>query len=102
MVKPEQPTKATWLRCVGRLLVDQPVTPEQRLELQRLLNEAEETRKARRDIQFNLKADIDRLGAWIKFFNIAFVPILVAGFAILLSIKRRREARVRAEAGGAS
>lgn len=75
------------------------VTPQQRDELQRLLMEADDTRKARRDIQFNLRADIDRLGAWVKFFNIAFVPLLVACFAIFLALRRRGLARARLAEG---
>ncbi|TNE59953.1 MAG: ABC transporter [Alphaproteobacteria bacterium] len=77
------------------------VTPEQRAELQRLLLEADTTRKAQRDIQYELGADIDRLGAWIKFFNIAFVPLLVAGFAIFLAFRRRRQMRMQGTQGGA-
>ncbi|TNE36945.1 MAG: ABC transporter [Alphaproteobacteria bacterium] len=76
------------------------VTPEQRAELQRLLLEADATRKAQRDIQYELGADIDRLGAWIKFFNIAFVPLLVAVFAIFLAFRRRKQMRVRSIQGG--
>ena len=70
------------------------VTPEQRVELQHLLAQASETRKARRDIQRNLRVDIDRLGARVKFFNILFVPSLLVALALVLGIWRRRKKRV--------
>jgi ABC-type uncharacterized transport system involved in gliding motility auxiliary subunit len=77
------------------------VTPEQRSEIQRLLLEADATRKARRDTQFNLQADIKRLGAWVKFFNIAFMPLLVAAFALILSVRRRKARAAPLDKGSA-
>ncbi len=67
------------------------VTPEERTELQQLLNDAAETRKARRDIQYNLRKDIDRLGSRVKFVNIALMPLLIGVFAVGLALYRRRD-----------
>lgn len=71
------------------------VTPDQRIELQSLLAEAAETRKSKRDIQYNLRADIDRLGARLKFLNVIFLPFIVAAFAIGVAIFRSRQRQAR-------
>jgi ABC-type uncharacterized transport system involved in gliding motility auxiliary subunit len=75
------------------------VTPEERDELQRLLAEASETRRARREIQRNLRVDIDRLETQIKFFNTLFVPLVVVIFVLGLSVWRRRQRRVLSAKG---
>lgn len=74
------------------------VTDEERAELKALLAEHEETRKAQRAIQFNLRRDIDRLGNRVRFINIAVMPLIVAGFAFGLAtfqMRRRRKAAAR-------
>lgn len=52
-------------------------------------------RKALRRVQGNLRRDIDRLGAWIGWLNIAAVPTLVGVAAAAVAYRRRS----RAEAG---
>jgi ABC-type uncharacterized transport system involved in gliding motility auxiliary subunit len=55
------------------------------------------TRRELRDVQRNLRAEVDALGARLAFLNIFGVPILVAAFALVLGlIRRRRAARNRA------
>ena len=71
------------------------LTPAQQAEIARVREEIAGTRSALRDMQHNLRADIDRLGDFLAFLNIAAVPFLVAGFAIVLSIIRRRRAARR-------
>ena len=44
-----------------------------------------ETRTALRDVQHNLRKQVDSLGAFLAFVNIALVPLIVAGFAIVLA-----------------
>lgn len=52
------------------------------------------TRRELRDVQHNLRAEVDALGARLAFINIFGVPILVAAFALVLGmIRRRRRAR---------
>lgn len=52
------------------------------------------TRRELRDVQHDLRAEVDALGARLAFLNIFGVPILVAAFAIVLGlIRRRRRAR---------
>jgi uncharacterized protein (TIGR03382 family) len=41
-------------------------------------------------VQHNLRKDIDALGDFLAFVNIALVPIFVAAFALLLAWLRRR------------
>ncbi|MBV9061486.1 MAG: Gldg family protein [Alphaproteobacteria bacterium] len=71
------------------------LTGEQQREVQRFQREAMETRAKLREVQRNLRRSIDELGSWLAFVNIALVPILVAIFAILLAVVRRRR-RARA------
>jgi len=52
-------------------------------------NEMTSIRKALRDVQHALRSDIDRLDSWLKFFNIAALP-LILGLAILIAIVVRR------------
>jgi ABC-type uncharacterized transport system involved in gliding motility auxiliary subunit len=71
------------------------LTPEQSAEIDRFRRELLDTRTQLRDVQHNLRKNIDRLGAILAFVNIALVPLLVAAFAILLAVLRRRR-RARA------
>ena len=71
------------------------LTPEQRKEIDRFKRELISTRTALRDVQHSLRKEVDALGSILAFINIALVPILVAGFALLLAVLRRRR-RARA------
>jgi ABC-type uncharacterized transport system involved in gliding motility auxiliary subunit len=71
------------------------LTPEQQQEIARFKREVAGTRTALRSVQHSLRKDIDALGAFLAFVNIALVPILVAAFAIGLALLRRRR-RARA------
>jgi ABC-type uncharacterized transport system involved in gliding motility auxiliary subunit len=71
------------------------VTPEQQAEIDRFKRELVETRTDLRDVQHNLRKDVDALGAFLAFVNIALVPLAVAAFAIVLAVLRRRR-RARA------
>ena len=61
-----------------------------------------------RDVQHNLRKDIDFLGDILAFFNIALVPLIVSIFALAIAALRRRRRRrglhhgdgVRAQAAG--
>jgi ABC-type uncharacterized transport system involved in gliding motility auxiliary subunit len=67
----------------------------QQREIQRFQQEAMDTRTKLREVQRNLRSSIDRLGDVLSFVNIALVPLLVALFAIVLAVVRRRR-RARA------
>ena len=70
------------------------LTPAQQQEIQRFKRDLIETRSELRDVQANLRREVDALGSLLAFVNIALVPILVAIFAVVLAyIRRRRRAR---------
>jgi ABC-type uncharacterized transport system involved in gliding motility auxiliary subunit len=70
------------------------LTAEQQTEMERFKRELTGTREQLREVQHNLRKDIDLLGDILAFVNIVFVPLLVAGFALVLaSLRRRRRAR---------
>jgi ABC-type uncharacterized transport system involved in gliding motility auxiliary subunit len=64
------------------------LTPEQKEELTKLQAVYLDTRKELRDVQFNLRRDVDRLGTKIKAINIAVMPVLVALAAVGLALWR--------------
>lgn len=73
------------------------LTQEQQVEITRFRKEVADTRAQLRDVQHSLRKDIDALGSFLAFINIALVPILVATFAIFLAfLRRRRRARALA------
>jgi ABC-type uncharacterized transport system involved in gliding motility auxiliary subunit len=62
----------------------QVLSPEQKGELEQFLKRKLEIRKELRDVRRRLDSDIEALGSWLKFLNIALIPILLtlgaAGF----------------------
>ncbi len=71
------------------------MTPQQQAEVDRFKRELLETRIELRNVQHNLRKEVDALGGVLAFLNIALVPMLVAGFAVVLAVLRRRR-RARA------
>jgi ABC-type uncharacterized transport system involved in gliding motility auxiliary subunit len=71
------------------------LSPEQRAEIEKFKRDLIQTRADLRDVQHNLRREVDALGSLLAFVNIALVPLLVAIFAIVLAIVRRRR-RARA------
>ncbi len=76
------------------------LTDTQEAEMQALQRELAEGRRALRDVQGDLRRDVDALGARLAFINMALVPLLVGGVWLVLSVARRRRRRARAEAAG--
>jgi ABC-type uncharacterized transport system involved in gliding motility auxiliary subunit len=69
----------------------------QQQEIDRFRHELIAIRTQLRDVQHNLRKDIDALGERLAFINIALVPLLVAIFALgLAAFRRRRRARAMA------
>lgn len=62
----------------------QMLSPEQKGELDQFLKRKLEIRKELREVRRRLDSDIEALGSWLKFLNIALIPILLtlgaAGF----------------------
>lgn len=70
------------------------LSQKQKDEIERIRGGMAETRAQLRDVQHNLRAEVDALGNRLAFLNIFGVPILVAGFALVLGmIRRARRAR---------
>lgn len=67
------------------------LTPQQEEELDRFLQEKVKVRRELRDVQFELRRDIERLQAWIKFINIGLVPLLLSLAAAGSWIVRRKK-----------
>ncbi|MEE2932484.1 MAG: Gldg family protein [Pseudomonadota bacterium] len=63
------------------------------IEIKQALNELIVTRKELRNVRLKLNEDISRLETWIRFANIAFMPILVGTFAVGLGVYRTRRRR---------
>lgn len=73
------------------------ITPEQRAEIDRAQEEILRTRQQLRQVQLDLRRDIEGLEAWLRALNIALVPALLTVFAIGLGVVRaRRRAAARA------
>lgn len=72
----------------------------QAAEVEAFRQEMLSTRRQLRDVQHNLRKDIEQLGAAVKFVNIAAVPLLVtlAGLTVA-ALRRRRRAAARRQAG---
>lgn len=62
---------------------------KQKDEIEGIRRSMAETRSQLRDVQRNLRAEVDALGARLAFLNIFGVPILVAAFALVLGLIRR-------------
>jgi len=71
------------------------LAPEQQAAIEGFKRQLAETRSALRDVQHNLRKEVDALGALLTFVNIWLVPALVAIFAVGLALLRRRR-RARA------
>jgi ABC-type uncharacterized transport system involved in gliding motility auxiliary subunit len=69
------------------------LSPQQTAEIERVQREIAGTRAQLRDVQRNLRVDIDRLGTLLAFINILLIPLLVAGFAIVYGVIRRKRAK---------
>jgi ABC-type uncharacterized transport system involved in gliding motility auxiliary subunit len=79
------------------------VTRAQQDAIDQFRGEMIATRKELRDVQHELRKDIETLEAWLKFVNIALVPLLVAVLAVIvgvLRVRRRRPASAAAAATG--
>ncbi|MCP5431714.1 MAG: GldG family protein [Alphaproteobacteria bacterium] len=72
------------------------LTAAQRQEIARFREELIRARGELRGVQRSLRADIETLGAWLKFVNIVLVPLIVALVALALFYMRHRRRAARA------
>ena len=73
------------------------LSPEQQKEIIRFREERLAIRKDLRDVRRNLRKDIDKLDTWLKFINIALIPILIGVgglMAGLWQLRRHKSATV--------
>lgn len=68
------------------------LSPEQKSEIESFRGEQLKTRKELRAVQHDLRRNIERLGDWLKFINIALIPILIGLGAALAGVWRARRA----------
>ena len=68
-------------------------------EIQAFRAELLDSRKKLRDVQRNLRREIDGLGAQLRFINVGLVPLLIAVIALGAAILRYRRRQARAEKG---
>jgi ABC-type uncharacterized transport system involved in gliding motility auxiliary subunit len=66
------------------------VTPQQQAAIENFRSELLESRAALRGVQANLRGNVESLGAFLTFINMALVPLLVALVAIVIGLIRRR------------
>jgi ABC-type uncharacterized transport system involved in gliding motility auxiliary subunit len=74
------------------------LTPAQNADIERVRRDIAGTRLQLRDVQRSLRTDIDRLGTVLAFINILLMPVLVALFAIVFGLIRRRRAQAGSRA----
>lgn len=68
------------------------LSQEQLDEIERFRAQALETRRALRDVQRNLRRDIDAVQAWVTWVNILAVPLLLIAFSLFKYARNRRRA----------
>jgi ABC-type uncharacterized transport system involved in gliding motility auxiliary subunit len=66
------------------------LSPEQRQAIVRFREEKLAIRTDLRDVRLNLRKDIDALDTWLKFINIALVPLLIGVGGALAGVWRLR------------
>lgn len=77
------------------------LTDKDRETIEKFRTEMLATRRELRDVKLAMRQDIDRLDGFLKFVNIAAVPLLIGFGAIVLAVMRRRSDRA-ARSGGTS
>ena len=66
------------------------VTPEQRVEIDRFIEQRSAIRKDLRAVQRNLDKNIEQLGTMLKIINMALVPVLLTAFVLIAAWRRSR------------
>lgn len=65
------------------------LSAEQEAEIELFRTQLLETRKALREVKRNLRQDIENLGDWLAFINIAFMPLLIVLYVLARLMLRR-------------
>jgi len=72
------------------------ISPAQEAEIDRFMQIQLETRRALRNVQFQLNSEIDQLGARLKLINTALIPTLLVIVALIVAAMRSRRRQNRA------
>ena len=94
-------TQAKLADLTGKDQANAPTTlsAEQTKTIEEFRADMLQTRRQLRAVQGSLRGDIGRLKAGLEFLDIALIPILVAGVAVILGVLRlKRRSRCAAEA----
>ena len=76
------------------------LSPDEKQTISEFRTKMVHTRRQLRDVQHALRKDIDDLDAWLKFLNIAAIPILLGLAALVIAVvKRMRRAKRPAVTG---
>jgi ABC-type uncharacterized transport system involved in gliding motility auxiliary subunit len=67
------------------------LSPEQRVELEKLRKEEGDSRKRLRQVQKDLKKEVVSLQTRLKWINILAVPLAVTATGILIAVVNRRK-----------
>ncbi len=67
------------------------MSPEQEQAIEKFQNDKRKTRKELRNVQHELRRDIETLGTRLKIINIGLIPLLIVIFAIALSVYRHKQ-----------
>ena len=73
------------------------MSAEQQQEIERFQAERVRLRRELREVQHQLRQDIDRLETRLKFVNIGLVPLLIGFAAALVALTRGRRRRSTGE-----
>jgi ABC-type uncharacterized transport system involved in gliding motility auxiliary subunit len=66
------------------------LSKDQQAQIEKFRRDLVQSRASLRQVQANLRQDVERLGTFLAFLNIAFVPMLIGAAAIVVSLLRRR------------
>jgi gliding motility-associatede transport system auxiliary component len=94
-------TQAKLASLTGKDQANAPATlsAEQTKAIEEFRADMVQTRRQLRDVQGALRSDISRLKSGLEFFNIAMIPIIVAGAAVVIgAVRLRRRSRRITEA----
>ena len=69
------------------------LSAEQKAEIEKFRSDTVSLRRDLRDVQFQLRREVEKVSGWVKVINIGAVPVLVAVFALVLAFVRRRARR---------
>lgn len=72
------------------------ITPAQEAEIENFIQQQLETRRALRDVQYQLNREIDELGMLMKAINVALIPTLLIIIALTVALMRSRRRKILA------